>query len=215
MRKLLLVFLIFGMAAFQLIPRISFAQTSTDFSPLSKIGDAITKGDLETALSFIAEDAVITETPAFTINDIGTFTGKQEIRKWLQRIINSHTTGKIVGTPTIEGNKLTGTEQQESDFLKKAGISFILKKVEFVIVDGKIKTATYTVLPDWLPALAKAGLIASSPNQGGATPPTGIPQAGLGYSSNDKTWLHLSLFFLGLTCFSGFGLWQNHRRRKI
>src|SRR5690348_12522147 len=99
MRKLLLVYLVLGLASVQLTPQISLAQTSTDFSPLSKIGDAITKGDIETALSFIAEDAVITEKPAFTITDTGTFTGKKEIRRWLQRNIASHTTGTIVGTP--------------------------------------------------------------------------------------------------------------------
>src|SRR4051794_4394364 len=106
MRKFLLVFLVLGLTVLQFIPRLTFAQTATDFSPLSKIGDAITKGDIEAALSFIAEDAVITEKPAFTITDTGTFTGKQEIRLWLQRNIASHTSGKIIGTPIIEGNKL-------------------------------------------------------------------------------------------------------------
>ncbi len=192
--------------------QLSFAQTSDPLRVLGELGQAYGNGNVDAALLLFADDAVLTEVPALTIKDVTTFTGKQQIRQWLQKNIDLRSAGTPQGPPTVTADKVTALERQESDFLKKAGVDFLLKNFEFVVSGSKIKSLKYTFTPESVEKLKQTGLLTTgnttspSQNQGGQKVPTGAPSSGLGgYASqeNGSYWEIGVLLCLALTSLAG------------
>jgi hypothetical protein len=94
---------------------------------------AINAGDVEKALSFVADDAVYTR-PA------GQFKGKAEVRKFVQDLVTRKTKVELVGTRTVQGERVTWVSRvtQIDPQNPSAPPTTITNNSESIVRNGKI-----------------------------------------------------------------------------
>ena len=109
---------------------------------------ALAMGDIDTALSFLAEDAVVVIIPAGPDDD-GNYTGHAEIRGWYETIVGANGVGTLSDCNT-DGENLTCLNTYTDDGLKEMGVDFIEGEWFAVIQDGKIQSYTFTITPESL-----------------------------------------------------------------
>jgi len=109
---------------------------------------ALNKGDIDAALSHLADDATVTIAPPGPDGD-GVYTGHAEIRGWYETIVS----GKGKGTLTnckADGETITCTSTYADEGLKAMGVDFIEGSWVAVIRDGRIQSYTFTITPESL-----------------------------------------------------------------
>ena len=114
--------------------------------------EALNKGDIDAALSFLSEDAVVTISPAGPEGD-AVFTGHTEIRGWYETI----KTGKGITTLSnckVDGETVTCLDTYADEGLKSMGVDFIEGEWKAAVRDGKILLYTFTTTPESLAKLA-------------------------------------------------------------
>ena len=95
--------------------------------------------NVDAALALLTEDAVINENPLNNPDLI--HTGKDEIRTYLQRLVDGFIEVKVLEPPQIVDGKVVWTEENaESALLTR-------RKVEAVIEGGKIQSITVLDIP--------------------------------------------------------------------
>jgi LPXTG-motif cell wall-anchored protein len=166
------------------------AQVTDPVSVFTAFNAAVNAHDVDAALSFFADDAVVQfpNQPPPNIHR-----GTQEIRAWLQADAAQHI---HVQTDNIQvlGDRVTGIGKVAVDSLQPLGIT-LEGPVEAVIQGGKITSFTFTLSQDTLAKL-----------QAATQQPQSLPQtggAGLGLNS-------LLILVALLTC--GLGVLLRHRR---
>ena len=119
-------------------------------APQSVINDwqqAMNKGDIDQALSYLAEDAMVTIAPAFDGN--GIYNGQTEIRGWYEMLA----TGKGVTTLskcTVQGETVTCLNTYADEGLKSMGVDFLESDFVAIVDKGKILSYTVTARPESL-----------------------------------------------------------------
>jgi len=107
--------------------------------------EALNKGDIDAALSYLAEDAVVKISPAGPEGD-AILTGHAEIRGWYETL----TAGKGVTTLSnckVNGETITCLDTYIDEGLKSMGVDFIEGEWVATINDGKIQSYTFTASP--------------------------------------------------------------------
>jgi hypothetical protein len=114
--------------------------------------EALNEGDIDTALSYLAEDAVVTISPAGPEGD-AVFTGHSEIRGWYETM----TAAKGVTTLSdcnVDGESMSCLDTYTDEGLKSMGVDFIVGEWEATFKDGRIQSYTFTATPESLAKLA-------------------------------------------------------------
>jgi hypothetical protein len=103
---------------------------------------AINAGDVEKALSFVADDAVYNR-PA------GQFKGKAEIRKFVQDLITRKSRVELVGERKVQGERVTWVSRvtQMDPQNPSAPPTTIMNNSESIVRNGKIVTHTANRAP--------------------------------------------------------------------
>ena len=134
----------------------AISPTEVPVSPLdianSWQGD-LNKGDIDAALSHLAEDAVDKISPAGPEGD-AVFTGHNEIRGWYETL----TAGKgitALSNCKVTSDTITCLDTYADEGLKSMGVDFIEGDWVAVIKDDKIRSYTFTASPESLAKLAQ------------------------------------------------------------
>jgi len=118
-----------------------------------KMTEAINSQDLEAALAFYADDAVVNSVSPEP------FVGKEEIRAWLEGMFadNFHLEEEIVA---VNDNVIIGHDTMSMDSMKFYGIDILTGTSEATIEDGKIKTFNFSWSDETLADLQSAPFVA-------------------------------------------------------
>ncbi len=114
--------------------------------------EALNKGDIDAALSYLAEDAVVTISPAGPEGD-AVFTGHAGIRGWYETL----TSAKGITTLSnckVDGETITCKDVYSDEGLKAMGVDFLEGEWVATIKDGKIQAYTFVTSPASLAKLA-------------------------------------------------------------
>jgi len=170
------------------LPGALSAQAADPLSIANAWNDALNADDIDGALSYLADDAVLTYIPP-TPGTSGVLTGKAEIRGWYEAIVKAHGAGTLSDC-TLKGETVTCTDSYTDDDLKAMGVGTIVGQWAAVVREGKILSYIFTMSAE---SLAKLG------PPPGALPATGGP----GAAGLLPLWIGLSGFLVGL---GGLGL---------
>jgi ketosteroid isomerase-like protein len=142
---------IIAMTALALVLALPVALHAQETDPMSIVNawlDALNAGDINAALSYLADDAVVTIVPP-PHGMSGVFTGKEEIRGWYEGVVagNGSTT---LSDCEVDGETVTCINTYTDDGLQAMGIDFIEGEWVAIVRDGKIQSYTFTTLPESL-----------------------------------------------------------------
>jgi len=107
--------------------------------------NALAKGDIDEALSYLAEDAVVSIVPPGQDGD-GVYNGHAEIRGWYEIIVAAHGLGTLTDCQS-SGDTLTCLNTYADDGLKALGVDFIEGEWVAVFRDGEIQSYIFTMTP--------------------------------------------------------------------
>ena len=118
--------------------------------------DALNKGDIDAALSYLADEATVTIIPS--ADGDGVFNGHAEIRGWYE-------SGAGLGVTTLsncqaDSDTITCIDTYTDEGLQSMGVDFIEGTWVAVVRDGKIQSYTFTITPE---SLAKFPMPTESP----------------------------------------------------
>jgi hypothetical protein len=154
-------------------------------------------GDIDAALSYLVDDAVVTIVPP-TPGTSGVFSGKGEIQGWYEGIVGEHGVTTLSDCQ-VDGETVTCANTYTGDSCTSMGIDFVVAEWVAVVRDGKLHSYTWTMTDGSLAALMAAMPPQAMPVTGGTALPLYAIVAAFG----------------GLTCIGGLGLgvlrW--HRRQ--
>lgn len=108
----------------------------------------LNKGDIESALSHLADDVVVSVSPPGSGED-GVYKGKEEVRGWYETIVAGKGTGTMSDCQA-NGDTFTCVSSYEDEGLKSIGVDFIEGSWVAVVHDGKIQSYTFTISPESL-----------------------------------------------------------------
>jgi ketosteroid isomerase-like protein len=144
------------------LPLALYAQAADPLSVVEAWVTALNAHDIDSALSYLADDAVVTIVPPAP-GTSGVFTGPEEIRGWYQGQAVGNATTTLSGCQ-VEGETVTCTDTYVDDGLQAMGVDFIDGAYVAVVREGKIQSYIFTMSPE---SLAKLG-----------PPPEALPQTG-------------------------------------
>jgi hypothetical protein len=118
-----------------------------------ELAEAINAKDLETALNYYAEDAIVSSVSPEP------FTGKEEIRIWLEGMMadNFHLETEIV---EAKDNAVTGYDTMSMDSMKFYGIETMTGTSEIAFENGKISALNFSWSEETLADLQAAPFVA-------------------------------------------------------
>ena len=140
---ILLCILLFSLASCNLTPDPE--------SVVNSWNDALNVGDVEAALEYLEDDALITIVPP-PAGLSGIFTGKEQIRGWYEGNAAQNGFNEIVEIQ-VNGDKVNWTSKFGMDEWREIGVESLEVFGEGVIVDGKIQSYTVTIPPESLAKL--------------------------------------------------------------
>ena len=138
----------------------------------------------DAALELFRDDAVVRIIPPLP-NTSGVWTGKDEIRQLLQFAKSQNASMEIIGSPQVEGNKVTARTMNHSDLFRRLGVSPVEHAYEVVVEDGKIKSLMAAITPAEQARIAAARQAQSGQPSVPATAPApaagsiGMPRTGI------------------------------------
>lgn len=109
--------------------------------------EAMNAGDMDKALSFLAEDAVVAIIPA--MEGDGIYNGHTEIRGWYEPLLLSNGVTTLSGC-SLDGETVTCLDTYTDEGLKSMGVDFIEGEFVAVVREGKIQSYTLTIKPESL-----------------------------------------------------------------
>ena len=109
--------------------------------------EAMNAGDMDKALSYLAEDAVVTIIPA--MEGDGVYNGHAEIRGWYEPLLSSKGVTTL-SECSLDGETLTCLDTYTDEGLKAMGVDFIEGDFVAVVREGKIQSYTLTITPESL-----------------------------------------------------------------
>jgi ketosteroid isomerase-like protein len=151
-------------AAILALPVALYAQETDPLAIVNSWLEAINAGDVDAALSHLADDAQITSDRVYT--------GKEEIRGWYERQVAANGTSTLSDCQ-VDGETVTCTSVYTDDGLHAMGVDSLEGELVLVVSDGKIQSYTFTMSPESLAklppppqTLAETGGSSLSPDQG-------------------------------------------------
>ncbi len=155
------IFTLVFVALLLALPMVLHAQETDPEAMAVAYFEAINAGDVDGALAYFAEDAVLAIVP------FATHTGTEEIRAYFEEVVALNATLEYE-TIQVEGDTITLTVWFTDDDLRALGLK--LEGIEEVTVqDGKIVTETWTATDETMAALQAA--MAPLPETGGGALP--------------------------------------------
>jgi len=170
------------------LPGVLGAQAADPLTIANAWNDALNAGDIDGALAYLADEAVLTFIPP-TPGTSGVLTGKGEIRAWYEAVVAAHGVGTLSDCQ-VDGETLTCTDTYTDDDFAAMGVGSIVGEWVAVVRDGKIQSYTFTMSAE---SLAKLG------PPPGALPATGGP----GMAALLPLWVGIGGALIGL---GGLGL---------
>ena len=158
--------------------------------------EALNAGDIDGALSYLADDAVVTIVPPAP-GTSGVFTGKEEIRGWYETVVGQNGVTALSDCQ-IDGETVTCVNTYAEDSFISLGIDSVVAEWVVVVREDKLQSYTFTMSEESLAALMAAMAPAGMPETGGPPLPSYALVAALG----------------GLMGVSGLGLGMLQRRRR-
>lgn len=138
MKPILCTIAVLFLSLYVLVPVLQ-AQGNDPAAVINAFIAAENARNVDAALALFADDAVINENPLNNPDLI--HTGKDEIRAYLQRLVDGFIAVKVLEPPQLVDGKVVWTEENaESALLTR-------RKVEAVIEKGKIKSITVLDIP--------------------------------------------------------------------
>ena len=108
---------------------------------------ALNKGDVDAALSQLAEGATVTIIPP--AEGDGIYNGHAEIRGWYESMVAAKGSGSLKDCK-VDGETITCHNTYADDGLKAMGVDFIEGTWIAIVRDGKIQSYTFTITPESL-----------------------------------------------------------------
>lgn len=149
------------------LPVALHAQETDPVAVVTALYEAVNAGDVEAALALYADDAVI-HMPVPPPDMPDTYTGKEEIRGWIENEVARNTEYVLLGTQ-VDGPTVIATTSVADDVLRSFGLTNLEQNDEFSIQDGKITARTHVFTEESLATLAAAA--AGLPETGGSSLP--------------------------------------------
>jgi len=143
MRKKIFIVLLAMVIVFALTSSL-YAQETDPAKVLNALADSLNAGDVDTALTLYAPDAVLNIVPP-PPGLPGTYSGLKEIRGWLEVLVGMNFKIEGVEILKVEGDKLNIRVKTSSDFARGFNIAFLEYMEEHIIQGGKIKGYTTTI----------------------------------------------------------------------
>lgn len=134
-----------------LILILALALTACAPKPLDVANEwqaALNKGDIDAALSFLADDATVSIVPPGPDGD-GIYNGHAEIRGWYETIVAAKGLGSLRDCKA-DGETLTCLSTYTDEGLKSMGVDSIEGSWVAKIRDGRIQSYTFTISPESL-----------------------------------------------------------------
>ena len=178
------------------LPGVLCAQEPDPMSIVNAWLAALNAGDIDGALSYVADDAVVTIVP-LQPGTSGVFTGKEEIRGWYRTIVGEHGVTTLSDCH-VDGETVTCVNTYAADSITAMGLDSLVAEWVAVLRDGKFQSYSWTITEESLAELMAA------------MPPQGMPETGgtavLPYA--------VVAVFGGLVCIGGLGLGGLGWRRR-
>lgn len=160
------------------LARLAGAQSANDpalaLAAFEKVAFGSTQ-DIEAALNLLSDDAVVTVKPA-PPGTSGVWTGKAAIRGFLQLNKQQDVKRETVGSPQVEGNKVTSSVMITNKLYDSLGLGAVGHTTEVVVENGKIKSFL-----SMQTQAEQARFVAAQ--QRAAQRPAAVPNTGQGQSS--------------------------------
>ena len=151
-------------------PVALYAQEASPITVINAWAAALNAGDVEAALSYLADNAVLTFVPPSMPGDDGIFTGKEEIRAWYQGLVAAKGVTTLSDCQ-VKGEQVTCLDTYADAGLQGMGVDFLEAELVATVRGGKIQGYTVTMTPETLAKLAKlAPPPETLPKSGGTTP---------------------------------------------
>jgi LPXTG-motif cell wall-anchored protein len=129
-------------------------------------------GDPEATLALMTDDAtakIVPPPPGVS----GVWSGKEELRQWSEFRKGQASRIQVVGSPQVDGNKVTFSVMIETNNFRNWGVGAVEHTYEIVVEGGKVKSLTSTMAP------AERGRVqAAAAAYLAANPPAGMPRTG-------------------------------------
>ena len=130
--------------AILVLPGALYAQETDPLSVVDSWLEALNTGDVDAALSYLADDAQITSDQVYT--------GKQGIRGWYESIVGANAASTLSDCQ-VDGETVTCNNVYTDDGLQAIGVDFLEGELVLVVRDGKIQSYTFTMSPESLAKL--------------------------------------------------------------
>ncbi len=146
MRKKMFIVLLAMVIVFALNGSL-YAQETDPAKVLNTLADSLNAGDVDTAMTLYATDAVINIEPPLP-GLPSTYTGLKEIRVWLETLVGMKLKIEGVDILQVEGDKVKIKVKTSSDLARGLNIAFLELIEEYTIQNGKIKGYTISITED-------------------------------------------------------------------
>jgi len=143
MRKKMFIVLLAMVIVFALNSSL-YTQETDPAKVLNTLADSLNAGDIDTAMTLYAPDAVLNIVPP-PPGLPGTYSGLKEIRGWLEVLVGMNFKVEGVEILKVEGDKLNIRVKTSSDFARGFNIAFLEYMEEHIIQGGKIRGYTTTI----------------------------------------------------------------------
>jgi hypothetical protein len=180
------------------LPVALCAQEPDAMSVINAWLEALNAGDIDAALSYLADDAVVQIVPAAP-GTSGVFSGKGEIRGWYETLLAQHGEGTLSDCQ-VDGENVTCVNTYAEDSLRSLGLDSIVGPWVAVVREGKLQSYTFAMSDESLAAMMAAMTPAAMPETGGSAFPTyavvailggliGVGGLGLGVLQSRRRWV--------------------------
>ncbi|MFN2291430.1 MAG: nuclear transport factor 2 family protein [Anaerolineae bacterium] len=139
-----LVIAVTVVAAVLTLPMTLYAQETDPLTIVNSWLEALNSGDVDAALSYLADGAQITSDRVYT--------GKEEIRGWYERQVEANAVSTLSDCQ-VDGETVTCQSVYADDGLQAIGVDSLEGELVLVVSDGKIQSYTFTMSPESLAKL--------------------------------------------------------------
>ena len=143
MRKKMFIVLLAMVIIFALTSSL-YAQGTDPEKVLNTLADSLNAGDVDTAMTLFAPDAVLNIVPPLP-GFPGTYTGSNEIRGWLEILVGMNLKIEGVEILQVEGDKVKIKVKITSHLTRGLNIASLELIEEYIIQGGKIKGYTISI----------------------------------------------------------------------
>jgi ketosteroid isomerase-like protein len=138
---------------------------------LAEMAAALNRGDVDAAVAFFTEDAVVKLVPALPPGSPDTYSGAEEIRGWFEELVagNFEIDVEVLD---VEGDTVTTRTSTWMDATREMGVAPLVATETYTIRDGKIRGFTWAISDESM-AKVQAALATPTPSP---PPPTATPE---------------------------------------